>query len=147
MYSTFRVCRLLKIKTKFFKCYCSDFHCFSSSLYYWAHYDFFNNTKLGEPVPGKQCDEVFASWRQTRGWLRSPLNTLVYKQTQSSEDVTCLYRFVTDKRLFARVILTVTSVYFKVRTIKTSILSFNMEKSFEIHLGVQKSTTSSAIYW
>ncbi|KAJ8912184.1 hypothetical protein NQ315_003788 [Exocentrus adspersus] len=84
-----------------------------SSLYYWAHYDFFNNTKLGEPVPGKQCDEVFASWRQTRGWLRSPLNTLVYKQTQSSEDVTCLYRFVTDRRLFARVILTVTTVYFK----------------------------------
>ncbi|KAJ8980367.1 hypothetical protein NQ317_019008, partial [Molorchus minor] len=82
-------------------------------LYYWAHYDFFNNTKLGEPVSGKQCDEVFASWRQTRGWLRSPLNTLVYKQTQSNEDVTCLYRFVTDKRLFARVILTVNNVYFK----------------------------------
>jgi hypothetical protein len=84
-----------------------------SSLYYWAHYDFFNNTKLGEPVPGKPCDEVFASWRQTRGWLRSPLNTLVYKQAQSSEDVQCLYRFVTDKRLFARVILTITSLHFK----------------------------------
>ncbi|RZC41927.1 uncharacterized protein BDFB_008796, partial [Asbolus verrucosus] len=84
-----------------------------SSLYYWAHYDFFNNTKLGEPVPGKPCDEVFASWRQTRGWLRSPLNTLVYKQAQSSEDVQCLYRFVTDKRLFARVILTVTNLHFK----------------------------------
>ncbi|XP_019867043.1 uncharacterized protein LOC109596034 [Aethina tumida] len=84
-----------------------------SSLYYWAHYDFFNNTKLGEPVPGKPCDEVFASWRQTRGWVRSPLNTLVYKQAQSNEDVQCLYRFVTDKRLFARVILTVTNIYFK----------------------------------
>ncbi|XP_063904565.1 uncharacterized protein LOC135123655 isoform X1 [Zophobas morio] len=84
-----------------------------SSLYYWAHYDFFNNTKLGEPVPGKSCDEVFASWRQTRGWLRSPLNTLVYKQAQSSEDVQCLYRFVTDKRLFARVILTITGIHFK----------------------------------
>ncbi|CAG9817898.1 unnamed protein product [Phaedon cochleariae] len=84
-----------------------------SSLYYWAHYDFFNNTKLGEAVPGKQCDEVFASWKQTKGWLRSPLNTLIYKQSQSSEDVTCLYRFVTDKRLFARIILTITNVYFK----------------------------------
>lgn len=82
-------------------------------MYYWAHYDFFNNTKLGEPVPGKQCDEVFASWRQTKGWLRSPLNTLVYKQVPSSEDVQCLYRFVTDKRLFARVILTVTLIQFK----------------------------------
>lgn len=66
-------------------------------------------------MPGKPCDEIFASWRQTKGWLRSPLNTLVYKQTQTGEDVTCLYRFVTDKRLFARVILTVTNVYFKVR--------------------------------
>lgn len=84
-----------------------------SSLYYWAHYDFFNNTRLGEPVPGKSCDEVYASWRQTRGWLRSPLNTLVYKQTQSSEDVQCMYRFVTDKRLFARVILTVNGLRFK----------------------------------
>ncbi|KAF7266556.1 hypothetical protein GWI33_020064 [Rhynchophorus ferrugineus] len=84
-----------------------------SSLYYWAHYDFFNNTKLGEPVPGKQCDEVFASWKQKKGTLRSPLNTLVYKQNQPSEDITCLYRFVTDKRLFARVILTITCVNFK----------------------------------
>ncbi|XP_045478336.1 uncharacterized protein LOC123683372 isoform X2 [Harmonia axyridis] len=84
-----------------------------SSLYYWAHYDFFNNTKLGEPVPGKACDEVFASWRQSKGTLRSPLNTLVYKQGTASEDVQCLYRFVTDKRLFARVILTIKSISFK----------------------------------
>lgn len=87
---------------------------FRSSLYYWAHYDFFNNTKLGEAVPGKKCDEVFASWKQTKGWLRSPLNTLIYKQQHTNEDVTCLYRFVTDKRLFARVILTITCVNFKV---------------------------------
>lgn len=83
-------------------------------MYYWAHYDFFNNTKLGEAVPGKKCDEVFASWKQTKGWLRSPLNTLIYKQQHTNEDVTCLYRFVTDKRLFARVILTITCVNFKV---------------------------------
>lgn len=91
----------------------NNFSC-RSSLYYWAHYDFFNNTKLGEPVPGKQCDEIFASWRSAKGWLRSPLNTLIYKQTPSSEDVHCLYRFVTDKRLFARVILTITHIHFKV---------------------------------
>ncbi|XP_072381346.1 cubilin homolog [Diabrotica undecimpunctata] len=84
-----------------------------SSLYYWAHYDFFNNTKLGEAVPGRQCDEIFSSWKQVKGWLRSPLNTLVYKTPQTSEDVSCLYRFVTDKRLFARVILTINNVYFK----------------------------------
>ncbi|KAI4456883.1 cubilin [Holotrichia oblita] len=84
-----------------------------SSLYYWAHYDFFNNTRLGEPVPGKPCDEVFASWKSKKGQVRSPLNTLVYKQTTSSEDVQCLYRFVTDKRLYARVILTVCNVRFK----------------------------------
>ncbi|XP_071052044.1 uncharacterized protein [Onthophagus taurus] len=84
-----------------------------SSLYYWAHYDFFNNTRLGEPVPEKACDEVFASWKSKKGWLRSPLNTLVYKQNPSSEDVQCLYRFVTDKRLYARVILTICNVRFK----------------------------------
>ncbi|ENN71210.1 hypothetical protein YQE_12139, partial [Dendroctonus ponderosae] len=84
-----------------------------SSLYYWAHYDFFNNTKLGEPVPGKKCDEVFASWKQSKGWMRSPLNTLIYKQQHTNEDVSCLYRFVSDKRLFSRVILTITCVNFK----------------------------------
>lgn len=91
-----------------------------SSLYYWAHYDFFNNTKLGEPVPGKQCDEVFASWRTTKGWLRSPLNTLVYKQAPAGEDVQCLYRFVTDKRLYARVIVTVFNIHFKVNLYLTN---------------------------
>ncbi|KAG5871697.1 hypothetical protein JTB14_005059 [Gonioctena quinquepunctata] len=85
-----------------------------SSLYYWAHYDFFNNSKLGETVPETMCDEVFASWKQIKGWLRSPLNTLIYKQSQNNDDITCLYRFVTDRRLFARIILTITNVYFKV---------------------------------
>ncbi|XP_063224709.1 cubilin [Bacillus rossius redtenbacheri] len=83
-----------------------------SSLYYWAHYDFFNNTRYGEPVAGSACDEVFPSWRAASGYLRSPLNTLVYKR-QDTQDVRCLYRFVTDKRLFARVILTVTAFNFK----------------------------------
>lgn len=34
-------------------------------------------------------------------------------QVPSSEDVQCLYRFVTDKRLFARIILTITLIHFK----------------------------------
>ncbi|XP_071443297.1 uncharacterized protein [Hetaerina americana] len=114
-----------------------------SSLYYWAHYDFFNDTKTGEPVPGTSCDEVYASWRVPppiqqpplppgsqpsssttpppprspfSGRFRSPLNTLVYKQSGLGgvpTDVTCLYRFVTDRRLFARVILTLEAVRFK----------------------------------
>ncbi|CAB3253101.1 unnamed protein product [Arctia plantaginis] len=84
-----------------------------SSLYYWAHYDFFNNTRFGEPVPGTACDEIIASWKQRAGRLRSPLNTLVYKQASPGEDVHCLYRFVTDKRIYARVILTVLNVNFK----------------------------------
>ncbi|XP_047023957.1 uncharacterized protein LOC124632961 [Helicoverpa zea] len=84
-----------------------------SSLYYWAHYDFFNNTRFGEPVQGTACDEIIASWKQRAGRLRSPLNTLVYKQASPGEDVHCLYRFVTDKRIYARVILTVLSVNFK----------------------------------
>ncbi|XP_059622323.1 uncharacterized protein LOC132265607 [Phlebotomus argentipes] len=83
-----------------------------SSLYYWAHYDFFNNTKFGDAVPNTLCDEVFYAWKFTRGKLRSPLNTLIYKRTAGS-DVRCQYKFVTDKRLYARVVVEVTAVSFK----------------------------------
>lgn len=83
-----------------------------SSLYYWAHYDFFNNTKYGDPVPNTMCDETFLAWKHPRGQIRSPLNTLIYKRT-SGTDVRCQYRFVTDKRLYSRVVLEVTSVNFK----------------------------------
>ncbi|KZC05700.1 Dorsal-ventral patterning tolloid-like protein 1 [Dufourea novaeangliae] len=85
-----------------------------SSLYYWAHYDFFNATRFGEPVPGTECDETFASWKSRSGRLRSPLNSLVYKRPgDPPTDLSCTYTFVTDKRLYARVILTVESVSFK----------------------------------
>lgn len=83
-----------------------------SSLYYWAHYDFFNNTKFGDAVPNTLCDEIFYAWKHPRGNIRSSLNTLIYKRTSGS-DVRCQYRFVTDKRLFARVVIEVTSVTFK----------------------------------
>lgn len=83
-----------------------------SSLYYWAHYDFFNNTKFGEPISNTICDEVFYAWKHSHGHVRSPLNTLIYKRT-SGADLRCQYKFITDKRLFARVLIEVTSVTFK----------------------------------
>lgn len=83
-----------------------------SSLYYWAHYDFFNNTKFGEPIPNTICDEVFYAWKDSHGLIRSPLNTLIYKRN-SVADLRCQYKFITDKRLFARVLIEVTSVTFK----------------------------------
>lgn len=83
-----------------------------SALYYWAHYDFFNNTKFGDPVQNTMCDEIFYAWKYTSGKLRSPLNTLIYKRTSGS-DIRCQYKFVTDKRLYARVVIEVTSVTFK----------------------------------
>lgn len=83
-----------------------------SSLYYWAHYDFFNNTKFGDAVPNTLCDEIFYAWKHPRGHIRSSLNTLIYKRTAGS-DVRCQYRFVTEKRLFARVVIEVTSITFK----------------------------------
>lgn len=85
-----------------------------SSLYYWAHYDFFNATRFGEPVPNTECDEVFSSWKSQSGRLRSPLNTLLYKRPGDPPlDLGCTYTFVTDRRLYARVILTLRSVNFK----------------------------------
>lgn len=85
-----------------------------SSLYYWAHYDFFNATRFGTPVPGTECDETFTSWKERSGKLRSPLNTLVYKRPgDPPTDLSCTYSFITDKRLYARVILIVESVNFK----------------------------------
>lgn len=83
-----------------------------SSLYYWAHYDFFNNTKFGDAVQNTLCDEIFFAWKHPRGQIRSPLNTLIYKRTAGG-DVRCQYRFVTDKRLYARAVIEVTAIKFK----------------------------------
>ncbi|KAK7870618.1 hypothetical protein R5R35_009117 [Gryllus longicercus] len=84
-----------------------------SSLYYWAHYDFFNDTASGERVSGTACDEVFHSWRRPAGRLRSPRNTLVYKRAGPGRDVRCRFSFRSDRRVFARVLLTIESVAFK----------------------------------
>lgn len=84
-----------------------------SSLYYWGHYDFFNNTKFGSGVPNTLCDEVFYAWEHPHGILRSPLNTLIYKRIASTSDVRCQYKFVNDKRAFARVVIEMISISFK----------------------------------
>ncbi|XP_075165489.1 uncharacterized protein LOC142237917 [Haematobia irritans] len=83
-----------------------------SSLYYWAHYDFFNNTRFGDPVPNTLCDEVMYAWKHPGGKLRSPMNSLIFKRTGGS-DVRCQYKFVTDRRLYARAVIEVSSVMFK----------------------------------
>lgn len=83
-----------------------------SSLYYWAHYDFFNNTKFGDPVPNTLCDEIMYAWKHANGKIRSPMNTLIFKRTGGS-DVRCQYKFITDKRLYARAVIEVISVSFK----------------------------------
>jgi hypothetical protein len=82
-----------------------------SSLYYWAHYDFFNNTHWGEVVGGTVCDEVFRSWTRPAGRFASPLNTLVFKN--EGKPIFCRYRFLSTKRLFARVIVTIENLNFK----------------------------------
>lgn len=84
-----------------------------SSLYYWAHYDYFNNTKFGDAVQNTLCDEIFYAWKHPHGNIRSPLNTMIFKRTAAASDVRCQYKFVTDKRLFARVVIEVTAVTFK----------------------------------
>ncbi|XP_014234963.1 uncharacterized protein LOC106657800 [Trichogramma pretiosum] len=79
-----------------------------SSLYYWAHYDFFNATRFGEPVPSSECDEIFAAGRAQRtGRFRSPPNTLLYKRPgEPPRDLDCAYTFLAERRLYARVELT-----------------------------------------
>ncbi|XP_055380303.1 uncharacterized protein LOC129611271 isoform X2 [Condylostylus longicornis] len=96
-----------------------------SSLYYWAHYDFFNNTRYGDPVFNTLCDENIYAWKRSEGRIRSPLNTLIFKRTAGS-DVRCQYKFLTDKRLYARVLIEVLSVSFKE-------LAFNMNACTRCH--------------
>lgn len=87
---------------------------FSSSIYYWAHYDFFNNTKFGNPIPGTECDEEFSALNKEYGWFRSPVNTLIYKKS-SPDLIRCQYKFTTDRRIFARILLNIESINFKVK--------------------------------
>jgi len=90
-------------------------------LYYWAHYDFFNDTKFGTAIPDTVCDEEFVSWKPSSGYFRSPVNTLVYKRQGTvtdpdakSQPIICRYKFTTDVRLFARIVLKIESIKFKV---------------------------------
>lgn len=83
-----------------------------SSLYYWAHYDFFNNTRFGDPVPNTLCDETMYAWKHPGGRIRSPMNSLIFKRTGGS-DIRCQYKFITDRRLYARALIEVNAVMFK----------------------------------
>ncbi|KAI5723546.1 hypothetical protein M8J76_007896 [Diaphorina citri] len=95
-----------------------------SSLYYWAHYDFFNNTHFGTPIPGTSCDEEFLSWKQAKGYVRSPMNTLVYKRNEvNSNAIKCRYKFVTDKRIYARIIITINNINFKSNPYNNAVCS------------------------
>lgn len=107
---------------------------FRSSLYYWAHYDFFNNTKFGTAVPDTMCDEEFVSWKPSSGYFRSPVNTLVYKRQATvtdpdvkSQPIICRYKFTTDIRLFARIVLKIESIKFKV------LICFFKKKFYTLH--------------
>lgn len=43
------------------------------------------------------------------------MNTLVYKRAEvNSNAVKCRYKFVTDKRIYARIIITISNINFKV---------------------------------
>ncbi|KAG5667749.1 hypothetical protein PVAND_015719 [Polypedilum vanderplanki] len=91
-----------------------------SSLYYWGHYDFFNNTKFGAALENTLCDEIFYAWEHPKGILRSPLNTLIYKQIAPNSDIRCQYKFVNDKRAFSRVVIEMISIAFKETPINVS---------------------------
>ncbi|KAK3880591.1 hypothetical protein Pcinc_014912 [Petrolisthes cinctipes] len=81
-----------------------------SSLYYWAQYDFFNNTHYGKPVEDTVCDEVFESFVRPEGKFGSPLNTLLYK---TEENVVCRYHFKAPRYQYRRILLTINSTNFK----------------------------------
>ncbi|XP_071516762.1 LOW QUALITY PROTEIN: cubilin-like [Panulirus ornatus] len=81
-----------------------------SSLYYWAQYDFFNNTHYGKPVEDTLCDELFESFVRPEGKFGSPLNTLLYK---TDEDVMCRYHFKAPRYQYRRILLTINSTNFK----------------------------------
>ncbi|RXG58476.1 hypothetical protein Avbf_16806, partial [Armadillidium vulgare] len=81
-----------------------------SSLYYWAQYDFFNNTHYGKPVEDTLCDELFESYVRPEGKFGSPLNTLLYK---TDEDVECKYHFKAPRYQYRRILVTINNTEFK----------------------------------
>ncbi|XP_018027741.1 cubilin isoform X1 [Hyalella azteca] len=81
-----------------------------SSLYYWAQYDFFNNTHYGRPVEDSVCDELFESYVRPEGRFGSPLNTLIYK---TDEDVRCRYSFKAPRYQYRRILVTINDTHFK----------------------------------
>ena len=65
-----------------------------SSINFWAHYDFFNNSQReGLRTVGTDCDVVYEPATRTLGQWTSPYNTLLYKRSTDSSDLKCRYTF------------------------------------------------------
>ena len=65
-----------------------------SSLNFWAHYDFFNNSQHeGRKSAATDCDVVYEPPTRSSGVWTSPYNTLLYKRSSDSPDLKCRYAF------------------------------------------------------
>lgn len=65
-----------------------------SSINFWAHYDFFNNSQReGVKTFGTECDVVYEPATRTSGQWISPYNTMLYKRSTDSSDLKCRYTF------------------------------------------------------
>lgn len=65
-----------------------------SSINFWAHYDFFNNSQReGLRTADSDCDVVYEPATRVFGHWTSPYNTLLYKRTADASDLKCRYTF------------------------------------------------------
>ena len=65
-----------------------------SSINFWAHYDFFNNSQPeGIKTADTDCDVVYEPNTRISGQWISPYNTLLYKRSSDSSDLKCRYTF------------------------------------------------------
>jgi hypothetical protein len=65
-----------------------------SSINFWAHYDFFNNSQPeGIKTADTDCDVIYDPTTRTLGQWISPYNTLLYKRSADSADLKCRYNF------------------------------------------------------
>nr|CAH0112384.1 unnamed protein product [Daphnia galeata] len=85
-----------------------------SSINFWAHYDFFNNSQPeGIKTADTDCDVVYEPNTRISGQWISPYNTLLYKRSSDSSDLKCRYTFQGNRRSSSRVMLTLYSVNLK----------------------------------
>ena len=79
-----------------------------SSIYYWAIYDFHDDSTDGDRIDNTLCDEEFSS---PTGVIRSPKNTLLFKDP--AEEVVCNYNIGTKSTQFSRISLKINDTNFK----------------------------------